>query len=652
MRRQRRLASALALGTLWTGLQAAPGMADGYPTLTSPANESWTNDSTPAFAGTCDPVGSTTVTVRVYQGRDKSGTEEPIRTTCNQGSFSVDATSELADGWHSAEAEQQDAVGTPRYSAVVNFGVDTDPPGASIRTYSAIGGQAAVLTFDEDVKGVSGDLNHGSIQLEARYPTEGIAATLTCTNTDNQAVSCSAGPARYVTVKPTRPLVPGRVHRIHVNRSSADPKATDLAGNEVPGSFAQFRAEHEQQESSAAAAWSSGWGTVSDSHVSGGKYRRSRTAGAWVTLRFSGTGVFWLTITGPDQGKAQVYIDGESKGTVDNYSARRVYGVKRSYGSLKNAAHTLKIKVLGKRNSRSSNTYVALDRWVARLPSPFGGLGTWVDLWDYNEGTADADIASRVQGMHDRGVRTLYVQTVTYCDPEPRFSCRPDPDDRTTRYRHSSRLRRWVTEAHAKGMRVVGWYLPTYNSPQYRDREVFRIAAIAQFERTSGQGFDGLAIDIEHCGTASAKDCMAGVSWQMGQVRRRVGPGFPIGAITLPQKDIDVSRPEWGGLSWRDIGKYADAVLPMSYWTPRRERCKSDSSFCAGPFTAYNVREARRRTGRPVHVIGGLGEDATAAEVRAFVSAAKDEGAIGCGLYDYATTKLEHWQPLRACNSL
>ncbi|MFA5890582.1 MAG: IPT/TIG domain-containing protein [Actinomycetota bacterium] len=106
------------------------------------------------------------------------------------------------------------------------------------------------------------------------------------------------------------------------------------------------------------------WKRFSASSASGGKFASSPTKGANVWFSFRGTGVDWYTVTGTNQGKATVYIDGVSKGTFDNYSSSTKYGVRRSFRGLSDEEHTIRIVVAGTKNSSSSGTYVAVDRWV------------------------------------------------------------------------------------------------------------------------------------------------------------------------------------------------------------------------------------------------------------------------------------------------
>ena len=67
------------------------------------------------------------------------------------------------------------------------------------------------------------------------------------------------------------------------------------------------------QESANSVGYNS-WKGGASAGASGGAYRSSTTAGARLHLPFSGTSVDWITATGPGWGRAQVLIDGVTRG--------------------------------------------------------------------------------------------------------------------------------------------------------------------------------------------------------------------------------------------------------------------------------------------------------------------------------------------------
>src|SRR6266568_5878394 len=106
------------------------------------------------------------------------------------------------------------------------------------------------------------------------------------------------------------------------------------------------------------------WAGQSDANASGGTYRISGTAGAQVTLPFTGTAIDWVTALGPVYGQAQVLIDGVSKGTVDLYQAASQWKVLQSYTGLSSGPHTIVVKVTGTKNTSSTGTGVVVDAFV------------------------------------------------------------------------------------------------------------------------------------------------------------------------------------------------------------------------------------------------------------------------------------------------
>ena len=75
---------------------------------------------------------------------------------------------------------------------------------------------------------------------------------------------------------------------------------------------------------------------------------------------------------------------------------------------------------------------------------PYRGLGTWVDLWDTK---AWRDPSAAVKDMASHGVRTIYIQTGNARSAGG--------------ISNPSAMREFISEAHARDMYVVAWYLPT-----------------------------------------------------------------------------------------------------------------------------------------------------------------------------------------------
>jgi len=67
-------------------------------------------------------------------------------------------------------------------------------------------------------------------------------------------------------------------------------------------------------------------------------------------------------VTGPDRGRAAIYVDGALVTTVDLYAPARTFGVLESIGGLAQGPHTLRIVVTGTSRTLSTGTLVTIDR--------------------------------------------------------------------------------------------------------------------------------------------------------------------------------------------------------------------------------------------------------------------------------------------------
>lgn len=117
------------------------------------------------------------------------------------------------------------------------------------------------------------------------------------------------------------------------------------------------------QEASSAISYGGSWARAFHAGFSGGAVRWSRSRGASVTFRFTGTTVTWYGPKGPTRGKAKIYLDGVYKRTVDLYASqfaasRAVYSA--TFSTQK--ARQLKIVVL----QTAGRPMVAIDAFVVR----------------------------------------------------------------------------------------------------------------------------------------------------------------------------------------------------------------------------------------------------------------------------------------------
>lgn len=261
---------------------------------------------------------------------------------------------------------------------------------------------------------------------------------------------------------------------------------------------------------------------------------------------------------------------------------------------------------------------------------PYADLGAWLDVYDWtvtftggNPGAGVADI----DRMASLGVRTLYIQASKWDSP--------------TDILEPERLRSIIDRAHALGMDVVGWYLPTLVDPA---ADLRRMLAIANF------GLDGLAVDIEARNVGDVGERNRRLI-ELSQALRAALPGRVLSAIVLEPVLLQNVNPNyWPGFPWAELAPLYDVWQPMAYWSNRR----ASSGFRDGyTYTAANIDQVRALIGQPdaiVHPIGGIGDDISAADVDAMVLAARERRAIGGSIYDYRTTHDALWGPLQAFN--
>ena len=261
-----------------------------------------------------------------------------------------------------------------------------------------------------------------------------------------------------------------------------------------------------------------------------------------------------------------------------------------------------------------------------RDTSAYQGLGTWVDIWD---GAQWAKPEAAVARMRDLGVTTLYLETSNYSQAVDLL--RP------------AALGRFVDAAHANGLRIVAWYLPSFANVA---RDLRRSLAAVRFRSPKGEAFDSFALDIEAKVVPSAAKRSVRLLGLSRALRKAVGPDYPLGAIIPSPRGMQLRPDYWPRFPYAGLVRSYDVFMPMGYFTYRYKTAAATRAY-----TEANLEILRAETGDEalaVHAVGGLAGPATVAQVRAFATAAADEGALGASMYDYATTSAAQWRALSA----
>lgn len=263
-------------------------------------------------------------------------------------------------------------------------------------------------------------------------------------------------------------------------------------------------------------------------------------------------------------------------------------------------------------------------RALAADLTPFHKLGSWIDVFDYTDDPST--IRPLIANMAKLGTKTLYLETAR--STSPKDISYPDG------------LGIGLDEAKALGMRVIAWYPPALDD---MNRDIRRSIIAANFRSPKGNHFDAFGADIEYTNGVpdDAERSKRAVEYS-NAIRARLGKAYALAAIVIPPTSLEINKQRWPGFPWAALAPSYDVFMPMNYWTAHGKDAKT-----ADDLTRRNVQETRALTGKPVHIIGGLGEDADVSQVRAYVNAARAAGSLGGGLYDFTTTKSNVWGELR-----
>jgi hypothetical protein len=250
----------------------------------------------------------------------------------------------------------------------------------------------------------------------------------------------------------------------------------------------------------------------------------------------------------------------------------------------------------------------------------FQGLGTWIDVYDTALYNSPSAVAGRLAA---HGVRTAWIETAN--------------DRSKTDVVQAAGLARLVDALHAQGISAVAWYLPGHDSS---GRDLRRARAMLSFRTPAGDGFDGVALDIESLRTKNVRQRTARMLDLLDRLRDEAG-STPVAAITYPPRAFERHLSWWPGFPWSDIAGKVDAIVPMLYTGGGFKGY--DATY---GYVARSLRLLRAAVGDDiaVHAAGGVANRMTKEELKAFDDALLDDGtATGWSLYDFQTTTPAGW---------
>ena len=264
---------------------------------------------------------------------------------------------------------------------------------------------------------------------------------------------------------------------------------------------------------------------------------------------------------------------------------------------------------------------------------PHQGLAAWVDAFDWSQalgGETPVVGEGDMEAMADLGIQTVYLQTSHLGVPD-QVVLEPE------------RLEGLIDAAHEHGLSVVAWYLPTLTDV---DVDLERLLASADLD------VDGLAVDVESTVVADPVERNARLLDLSASLRAAL-PDRVIGAITPSAVHLQTVNPDyWPDFPWAQVAETYDLILPMTYWTIRLPEWRDGNRY-----VGENIDRIRAATGDPdlpLHMIGGIADEATVEQVQGMLQAIEDrDGVIGGSLYDWATSSPQQWAvlgPLRDRN--
>lgn len=302
----------------------------------------------------------------------------------------------------------------------------------------------------------------------------------------------------------------------------------------------------------------------------------------------------------------------------------------------------------------------------ARAVDVYCGYGVWVDMFDYssyNRGETPPVTVQDLDEMAANGVRTIYLQ-----------AARADTDistQETFGLQDKWLLARWLIGAHERGIAVVAWYSPRWQSDE---SDIRRVKLLDAFN-VLGHRFDGIAINIEW-----RDDALTAAEQNKRLINfskiAKLSVGEPLAAVVPSPVQLEVTnRDYWPNFPWKDMSDIYDVWLLKSYWSFHTddygdgyshyyESVKRLRSHLGLQALSKDSKVLSKDNGETlgqidgktlsqtdtllIHGVGGIGgtqrergvsqgAQATIGSILAFVNALEDTESIGGSIYDWNT---------------
>jgi hypothetical protein len=253
----------------------------------------------------------------------------------------------------------------------------------------------------------------------------------------------------------------------------------------------------------------------------------------------------------------------------------------------------------------------------------FGGLGTWVDIYDGAIYAAPERAAQRIAA---RRVKTVWVETANY--------------GASVDVVEPLRLGRFVDALHARGIQAVAWYLPGHVKPAL---DLRRSLAMLSFRTPQGSTFDGIALNIESTRLRDAA-LRSRRAVTLTRQARAAADDLPLAIVPFNPRGLERRPSTWPGFPWAQLAESADAFAPMVYTGGAHTGFDATYGYVT---RALRLLRAQAGPEVQIHVAGGVANRMGREELEGFVAAVADDGGtIGVSLYDWMTTPASAWREL------
>jgi hypothetical protein len=201
-----------------------------------------------------------------------------------------------------------------------------------------------------------------------------------------------------------------------------------------------------------------------------------------------------------------------------------------------------------------------------------------------------------------------------------------------------------LPEAHAAGLRVVGWLWPTLADPV---ADVALSVEVARYTTPSGDQLDGLAPNAEE------RMALGQVQAYIQVLRTLLGPDYLlVGTVFPPEHPFAQRYPQHVVLAG-----WVDVLAPMTYWSEQRRTFPGDE---VARYIQRAIRQLRADVGDPTYPVAPIGQmydtfgrngigpySPGSAEITAALQASRAAGALGMSFFQWGTATPAEWRALR-----